>query len=197
MWAVTRIATLYGAELSGYSDNYVIAGDGDDYLIKDDKAANRQGLALLEIDAGREQFITALQNTDLLVNFNNDLFFGGIDEELAGLLAKTQSIAICSQVREVYASASITLPTASYSEYGGTIVNYHSVLQRFAKAVYKNRDPQDILEITRLLGGAIDDAARAWPGIRQSVKVLSGVEPDAIPAQGLKLKDSEESHVGA
>jgi len=47
------------------------------------------------------------------------------------------------------------------------------------------------------VGGAIDDAARAWPGIRQSVKVLSGVEPDAIPAQGLKLKDSEESHVGA
>ena len=197
MWAVTRIATLYGAELSGYSDNYVIAGDGDDYLIKDDKAANRQGLALLEIGAGREQFITALQNTDLLVNFNNDLFFGGIDEELAGLLAKTQSIAICSQVREVYASASITLPAASYSEYGGTIVNHNWVLQRFAKAVYKNRDPQDILEITRLLGGAIDDAARAWPGIRQSVKVLSGVEPDAIPAQGLKLKDSEESHVGA
>ncbi len=197
MWAVKRIATLYGAELSGYCDNYILLGDGDDYLINDDKAANRRGLELLDINTDREQFIQALQNTDLLVNFNNDLFNNGVDDELKALLEKTQSIAVCSHDIEVYKTASIVLPTASYSEYGGTIVNAESVLQRFTKALFKNDDPKDILEITRLLGGAIVDAQHAWPGIKQSVACLADIQPQAIPAEGLKLQNSEEAHVGA
>ncbi len=196
MWAVKRIATLYGAGLSGYSDASVLPGDGDDYLIRDDKAANRKGLALLDIESSKEAFIAALHDTDLLVNFNNDLFFSKVNDELKPLLDSKECIAVCSHVREVFAKAAIIMPTASYSEYGGTIVNEDGVLQRFTKAVTKNDDPHDILEITRLLGGAIADAARAWPGIRQSVGVLSAVQPEQIPAEGLKLQSSEEPHVG-
>ena len=197
MWAVKRIATLYGAELSGYSDSYVIDGDGDDYLINDDKAANRKGLELLDIDSSKEQFINTLQYTDLLVNFNNDLFYGGVDEELKAQLDKTQSIAVCSHQLPVFESATIVLPAASYSEYGGTIVNEDYVLQRFEKALFKNEDPRDVLEITRLLGGAIIDAPHAWPGIRQSVARLADIDPETIPAEGLNLQNSEDTNVGA
>ena len=197
MWAVKRIATLYGAELSGYSDGYIVEGDGDDYLINDDKSANRRGLELLDIDSGRETFIEALQTTDLLVNFNNDLFRGGVEEELQALLEKTQSIAVCTHQLGVYQYSSIVLPTASYSEYGGTVVNEDWVVQRFNKALFKNEDPKDILEITRLLGGAIVDARHAWPGIRQSVPRLAAIDPEAIPAEGIKLQNSEDTNVGA
>ncbi len=197
MWAVKRLATLYGAELSGYSDHYIKDGDGDEYLINDDKAANRRGLELLEIDSSREQFLSGLQHTDLLVNFNNDLFFGGVDEELKSLLDKTQSIAVCSHQLQVYESASLVLPTASYSEYGGTIINEDNVLQRFEKALFKNEDPHDILEITRLLGGAISDGPHAWPGIKQSVACLADIDPQAIPAEGINLQNSEDTNVGA
>jgi NADH-quinone oxidoreductase subunit G len=196
MWAVKRIATLFGAELSGYSDSYVLEGDGDDYLINDDKAANRKGLELLDIDSSREHFINTLQFTDLLVNFNNDLFYNGVDDELKAQLDKTQSIAVCSHRLAVFESAAIVLPTASYTEYGGTIVNEDHVLQRFDKAVFKNEDPKDVLEITRLLG-AIVDAPHAWPGIRQSVADLADIDPAAIPAEGINLHNSEDTNVGA
>jgi NADH-quinone oxidoreductase subunit G len=197
MWAVKRMATLYGAELSGYSDAYVLPGDGDDYLIRDDKGANRKGLELLAIDSDRESFAVALNDTDLLVNFNNDLFFSDINEEFKLLLDTKDCIAICSHALELAEKAAIVLPTASYSEYGGTIINEDGVLQRFNKALSKHDDPHDILEITRLLGGAIADAPRAWPGIRQSVDLLSNVQPENIPAEGLNLKSSEEPHVGS
>jgi len=197
MWAVKRIATLYRAELSGYSDNYIVADDGDDFLINDDKAANRKGLKLLDIDFTKEQFVTGLQHTDLLVNFNNDLFFSTVDEELKSLLDKTQSIAVCSHALPAYETASILLPTASYSEYGGTVVNEDNVLQRFNKALFKNEDRKDILEITRLLGGAVIDAQHAWPGIRHSVAALADIEPEEIPAEGINLQTSEDGNVGA
>jgi NADH-quinone oxidoreductase subunit G len=197
MWAVKRIATFYGAELSGYSDSYILEGDGDDYLINDDKAANRRGLELLDIDASREAFISALEHTDLLVNFNNDLFLHKEDDEIKELLAKTQSIAVCTHRRPAFEDCAIVLPAASYSEYSGTIINEDYVVQRFDKALYKNEDPKDILEITRLLGGAIADNRHAWPGIRQSVRRLADIEPEAIPADGIKLDNSEDDNVGA
>jgi len=197
MWAVKRIATLYGAELSGYSDSYINQGDGDDYLINDDKAANRRGLELLDIDSTRETFLSALQSTDLLVNFNNDLFLHKEDGEVQELLAKTQSIGVCSHQEAAFAECAIVLPSASYTEYSGTIINEDYIVQRFNKALFKNEDPKDILEITRLLGGAIADNQHAWPGIRQSVPRLADIEPEAIPADGIKLHNSEDDNVGA
>lgn len=197
MWAVRRVATLYGASLSGFSDAYVKAGDGDDFLINDDKAANRRGLELIGIKTDRESFIEALQKTDLFVNFNNDLYFSGVDEEIDALLGTVQSIAVCSHQRDVFKKASIILPIASYSEYGGTIINQDYVLQAFAKAVVKNEAGKDMLEVTRLLGGAVIDARHAWPGIRKSVACLADVDPAAIPAEGIKLQTGENGNVGA
>ena len=197
MWAVKRIATLYGAELSGYSSGYVLSGDGDDYLIKDDKSANRRGLELLSIDCDKEGFMAALGDADLLVNFNNDLFVDDSNADLAPLLDVKDSIAICSHDRALFRKAGIVIPVASYSEYSGSVVNEAGILQQFEKAVLRNEDPKDILEITRLLGGAIADAQRAWPGIRQSVEALAEIDPGQIPAEGLKLEISEEANDGA
>ena len=74
------------------------------------------------------------------------------------------------------------------------IVNEDSILQRFSKAVTKNEGAPDVVEITRVLGGAITDWTRSWPGIRQTVPLLADVQPDEIPEQGLKIGDSEDSH---
>ncbi len=195
MWAVKRLADLYGADLSGYSDAYVKTGSGDDYLINDDKGANRRGLELLEIERDKTSFSAALEKCDLFINFDNDLFFTDVNDDLKPLLDAVQSIAVCSHDLPAFSSSTIVLPTASYSEYDGVVVNGDGVLQRFSKAVYKNEDPADIVEITRLLGGAITDWTRSWPGIRQSVPLLSDVRPEQIPAEGLKLAESEDSHV--
>jgi len=195
MWAVMRIATLYGGQIFGYSDAYICEGTGDDYLINDDKAANRRGLQLLRINTEKDAFYKALETTDLFINFDNDLFFSEVDESLKFQLEKTQHIAICSHALQVHTMASIIIPTASYTEYDGVVVNDDWILQRFSKAVFKNDDPRDIVEITRLLGGAIVDWKHAWPGIRQTVPLLANVQPDQIPAEGIKLSDSEDPDV--
>ena len=58
------------------------------------------------------------------------------------LLDNADSIAVCSHDLPVFTvSSSIIVPTASYSEYGGVMVNEDGVLQRFSKAVYKNDRP--------------------------------------------------------
>ena len=194
MWAVKRLATLYGSELSGYSDAYIIAGSGDDYLIRDDKAANRKGLELFDIETDKSLMMAALDRCDLFINFDNNLFFSDINDDLKPLLKHADCISVCSHDLPVFQSSSIIIPTASYSEYDGVIVNDEGILQRFSKAVYKNNGAPDIVEITRLLGGAITDWTRSWPGIRQSVPLLAEVQPDQIPAEGLKIGDSEDSH---
>jgi len=197
LWAVKRIATLYGAVLSGYSDAYVVEGDGDDYLISDDKAANRAGLQLLDIDTGKDSFAAALADADLLVNFNNDLFFTPGNEDLHEALDTTDQVSVCSHALPALSRATVILPCASYSEYGGSIVNKNGVLQRFFRAVRRDADPRDIIEITRLLGGAISEGARAWPGLRQSVPALSQIRPEQIPDEGVTLNSYEETHVDA
>ena len=194
-WAVRRIATLYGGSCSGYSDAYIKKGDGDDYLIRDDKSANRRGLQLLEIDMDKESFMTALQSTDLLISFANDLFHFGQGQELRPLLANTKIAAISAHKTGMVSIAAIALPAASYSEYGGSIVNEDGVLQTFGPAVTKNTPAHDILAITHMLGGAVRDAQHAWPGIKTRVAVLAEVEPDQLPGEGLQLSKNEEPHV--
>ena len=195
MWAVKRIATLFGASLSGYSDAYIKDGEGDDYLINDDKAANRRGLELLSINQERDEFIKRLSDADLFINFDNDLLCNGEDEDVVSLLNLTECIAVCSHAYPIFKRSSIILPTASYSEYGGIIINEDGVLQRFLRAVNKNQAPRDILEITRLLGGAVTDNGRAWRGIRKSVPALADVDPDRLPVEGITIAVSEAADV--
>jgi NADH-quinone oxidoreductase subunit G len=192
MWAVKSIATLFGATLSGYSAAYIKDGDGDDYLICDDKAANRKGLELLQIDTDRATFESDLNETDLFINFDNDLFFTQCNDAL-----KPLAIAICRHQLPVFSTAAIVLPAASYTEYGGSVINENGVLQRFSKAVSKNFRGHDILEITRLLGGAVIDAEQAWLEFRESIPILADVQPEHIPAEGLTLTTSEDDHVGS
>ena len=197
MWAVKRLATLYGSELSGYSDAYIIPDSGDDYLIRDDKAANRKGLDVLEIDTDKTKMMAALDRCDLFINFDNDLFFTDINEDINSLLKQADCVSVCSHDLPLFQASSIIIPTASYSEYDGVVINEDFILQRFNKAVVKIQGAPDVVEITRLLGGAITDWTRSWPGIRQSVPLLSDVQPDEIPEEGLKIGDSEVSNDSA
>jgi len=196
-WAVKRLATLFGATCSGYSDAYIREGDGDDYLIRDDKSANRKGLELLEVDSDKAGFEAALADCDLVISFDNDLFRFESNDELKPVLAAKKVIAISSHTNQLTDLGTVVLPVASYSEYGGCIVNEDGILQSFSPAVRKNEAPVDVLEVTRMLGGAVGDSVQAWPGMRTTVPVLADVQPDLIPAEGLQLSMSEEGHVSA
>ncbi|MFV0437128.1 MAG: 2Fe-2S iron-sulfur cluster-binding protein [Desulfopila sp.] len=197
LWAVKKFAGQKGASCLGCADAYVKDGDGDDFLICDDKSANRRGLELLGIATDAQSFATALADCDLLISFDNDLFRAGDDPELRERLAARKLIAISCRINTMTDLSQLALPVASFSEYSGSIVNVQGVLQAFKAAVRKNEQQADILALTLLLGGDVADNAKAWTEMRAAVAVLADVHPDQIPAEGLQLSVNEESHVSA
>ncbi len=185
--AVKKLAEQNSAIISGYSDGYIKPDDGDDYLIQDDKAANRAGLNLLDIDTDKAAFEEAVKEADLLVNFNNALSCVTDAAGLDALLGSCKLAVVSAYSDAVTEKADIAVPTASYSEYDGTIVNCDNILQVFSKAVVKNEPLDDMVTIVGLLGGEINSSASAWAELKKSVEALKDVEPEHIPEQGLAL----------
>jgi hypothetical protein len=70
-------------------------------------------------------------------------------------------------------------------------------LKCFHSALTKNNDPKDILAITASLGGPLHNRKEAFSELQKAIPALDGFEYDNIPAQGLKLNDSEAANVTA
>jgi NADH-quinone oxidoreductase subunit G len=197
MRAIQQFAASQNAMLSGYSDGYIKQGDGDDYLIQDDKSANRAGLDLLGIDSSKTGFETAVAEADLLISFQNDLTRTLGTEACTQLKERMVLISIGSYQDAFTQMAAIILPVASYSEKDGTIVNADRILQRYAVAVEKNAPPVTLIDAVAQLGGEITSLASAWDDLSASVAGLNKVDFAQIPEQGLALTDSEVSNVAA
>ncbi len=191
MTAIKTLADKLGAVLSGYSDGLINEGDGDDYLIQDDKAANRAGIGLLGINSDKNRLAEALEEADLIISFNNNFFLGDGGKDLAKNLKGVKIVAVSTHENELTQKAAICIPTASHSEYSGCIVNVDNILQKFTKAVSKNEEPVDIIKITSLFGGPTVDAKSASSEMKKIIVSLKNVNLDQIPAEGYKLNNSE------
>lgn len=197
MVTVKALSDKLGATLTGYSEGYIKQGDGDDYLIQDDKSANRAGLKLLEINNSRDTFEGAMQEADLLVNFNNDLALSFEENKLSKLLKGTKVIAVTTHDTPLNATADMAIPVASYSEYDGTVINSDNILQRFSKAITKNIDLEDISVVAAKLGSPLQTPGERFAALQQIISALKEFEPDKIPAKGLNLNNSEAANVTA
>jgi NADH-quinone oxidoreductase subunit G len=69
MYAIQKLATIYGAKISGYSDGYIDRDFEDDFLKKADKAPNRSGFRHFNIDDTKEHFDEVLEVSSLMVSF--------------------------------------------------------------------------------------------------------------------------------
>ncbi|WP_051309269.1 2Fe-2S iron-sulfur cluster-binding protein [Desulfogranum japonicum] len=191
--AVKKLASQHSATVSGFSDGYIKPGDGDDFLIQDDKSANRAGLELLGIDLSKATFDALVEATDLLIVFDNDLSMSLDEAALSALAGKTKIAVVGAYDSPLVGQATFVYPVASYSEYSGTVVNADKVVQTFDTAVVKNDPLEDIVAVAGLLGGEISDNNQAWKEIKVSVEALKDVEPEMIPEQGLALTVDEGS----
>ncbi len=191
--AVKQLAVQNNASISGFSDGYIKVGDGDDFHIQDDKAANRAGLEMLGIDTSRETFEAQVSGADLLVVFDNDLALSLDESALNDLASTTKIVVVGSYDGDLVSRASIVYPVASYTEYDGTVVSCDSIVQTFNKAVRKNDPLEDIVAVAGLLGCEIGNNQEAWTAIRGSVEALKDVAPEMIPEQGLALTLDEGS----
>lgn len=196
MISVKALAEKLGATLSGYSVGYIKVGDGDEYLIQDDKAANRSGMSLLDIDSSKETLENALSEADLFINFNNDLSRSFEDAAIAKLLRDTKVIAVSTHDTPMISTATLTIPVASYSEYAGSVVNCDNILQSFDKAITKNIALGDIAAIAARLGSPLQTVSERFTALQEIISALKDLEPDKIPAEGLNL-NSEAANVTA
>lgn len=194
MRAIQQLATHKAAVLSGYSEGYIQKGDGDDYLIQDDKSANRAAFALLGIDESKDTLTAALNEADLLISFGNDLSLSGMD---CTALGKTELAFVGSYANNCADAASYLLPVASYSEDSGSIINIDGVLQRYGAAVVKNEPLPSMLQILAQLGGAFGDVQAVWSDLNSAVEAFNKVDLQNIPAEGLALTVSEVDNVTA
>lgn len=197
MIAVKTLAEKLQASLSGFSAGYIKEGDGDGFLIEDDKSANRAGLTLLGIDCSQENFERAVQDAQLLINFNNDLTRSYSDSELKNLFKDTKVITASSHDDPLSAMADIAIPVATSSEYAGSVINCNNILQTFSGAVARNHKPADIAEIAVKLGSPLKSRNEQFAELRKYFSVFKDFEADTVPAEGLKLNDSEAANVKA
>ena len=197
MVTVQALAEKIGASLSGYSEGYIKIGDGDDYLIQDDKSANRAGLTLLGIESSKNVFEKAVQEASLLINFSNDLTLSYSENELTKLFKDTKVLAIATTDNQCTALADLAIPVASFSEYSGTIINCDNILQHFSKAITKNNDLEDVSTIAVRLGSPLVSENDRFSALQQHISALKEFGPDQIPAEGLNLKKSEAPNVTA
>ena len=193
MIAIKALAEAVEAKLSGYSDGYTKAGDGDGWLIQDDKSANRAGLALLGIDSTKETFDGALNSSDTVISFNNDPFIHDTGSEFRQKFEKMKVIAVSTHDNALTKNAAIAIPVASYSEYSGSVINTDGILQHFSQAVRKNKPLADTIQIAGALGSPIVTESDIVSEMKKVLPSLTTV----IPEGGLKLTESEAAHVPA
>ncbi len=197
LYALTQFAAATKATLCGYSDGYIKAGDGDGYLIQDDKSANRASFAILGIDASRAAFDAAVNGADLLLSFGNDLGKSLSDAELSTLLDKLQLVYVGSSQLPTISKAAVVLPIASYSEDCGTLINIDQRLQQYHAAVVKNTPLTNLIQVVQQLGGAVKDVHEARAGLVKSVTALNGLDLEKVPGEGIALTDNEVANVAA
>jgi NADH-quinone oxidoreductase subunit G len=193
MVAVKALAEAVGAKILGYSDGYISRGDGDDWLIQDDKSANRAGLALLGIDTSEGSFSSLMNESDVLVSFNNDLFIRDSGKEFRQRLEKMKVVSIGTHENALTRNAAIAIPVASYTESSGSVINKDGILQRYSQAVKKNNELAGMIEITGMLGGPVVTGSDIMAEMKKVIPSLT----DVIPESGLKLTESEAAHVPA
>jgi NADH-quinone oxidoreductase subunit G len=197
MQAVIKLATANNAVVSGYSEGYIKTGDGDLFLIQDDKSANRAAFGLLGLDSSKAGFESALVEADLVISFQNDLCRSLDDADIAKIQDKAKIVYIGSYKEGLGEIAAITLPVAAYSEDTGIIINADNILQQYDVAVRKNDPAIDLLQIVTLLGGEFKNREEVLTDLSATIAALNNIDLKLIPSEGIALTDKEVSNVAA
>jgi NADH-quinone oxidoreductase subunit G len=202
MYAICQLGKHLSGFVSGYSDGYRLPGDGDDFLIEDDKSANRKSFEILGISQEKEQFCKYIEASDLVICFDNNLLAGASDEEKAMMAERLKGrkfVSIASHSLPINELADISLPCASFSEYDGCVINSAGILQKIEKAVCKNKEPKTVHEIAvALSGGFVDlDLGAIRKRIFGESGIFAGVNYDEVPEEGIKLQNTGVAYVPA
>ncbi len=181
MVRVKRLASVYGAKISGYDVSEYDASFGDDYLKCNDLSSNRRGFNLLGIDEKKESL---------------DQFSAGI--ELAVLIGR-DDVKTLKNYEDIYAKVSLNasmpkesevydlyLPMLTHMSREGSFINIDGFLQ-FSKAqIEYSLETQSLCKIIdTILGDNISTCKDIWK--HDLSKLIKGISLENIKKESIKM----------
>ena len=185
MYLIKKLAKFYGAKLNAYTSYLYKEGDGDDYLIQDDKASNRASLKILDIDESLEGFTEGVRNSELLVLFNNkEIEF--INKEL---INNKFIINISAFDNDIVKLSNYNIPCTSYSDTQGIYINCDLLVQKTEVAISKL--VPNIYELVNVF--SLDELTKDLFDIREELSLnlssLKEIDLNNISYEGESLKE--------
>ncbi len=145
------LAKILGANVSGYSPQYIDETFGDDYLKQNDKSVNRVAFKELKISEDGKDFKSFIKKASLVVILNNNYFDKNIN------LLETKKVISCfSHNCETIANSDIAIPIASFYEKSGTYINFAGTKQKVISKIKKNSPSESITSIIEHIKTLID-----------------------------------------
>lgn len=175
------------------------AGEGDDFLIREDKNPNANGLKLAAKAAGLavegfDALLSKVQGGTVahVVSFGVEI---PGDATVVGRAFEQLRTFVALAVNEspVADSATVLLPLSTHLEFDGSFVNYYGRLQRFAGAIAPKSESLPafawVTKLSAALGAAwtFADGREAFALLATRGEPFAGLTFDGIPEEGVVL----------
>jgi NADH-quinone oxidoreductase subunit G len=194
-------AALFAKEVLGAKKLFATgraAGKGDDFLIREDKNPNANGLKLvaqavgLDLGTADELVAAAGGKVKHLLAFGAEL--PGDEAKASAALAKLDTFVLAAVTDGAVAEqATHVLPLATHLEQDGTFVNYYGRLQRFRRTIEPRFGSLPawawVTRLSKALGSpwAFDSAGEAFGVLASKAPALKGLSLAGLPDTGVTL----------
>ena len=178
---IQLLAKRFDLDINAYTDAYVDEAFGDEWLRSSDRSANLAGVKKLGIKTSKEDLVTALEKTKVLVNFDHKALCQTSDE-LDNLFSRKTQIHFVSHLFDGCHKHELLLPVSSYSEQEGSLINEDGLLQRFEAGLCNER--KSILELLHTINDTPPTPKAVWNEI---LSERLGLGHENIPPQGRRL----------
>lgn len=192
----------FAKEVLSVSKVYVTgrsAGKGDDFLIREDKNPNTNGVNLAAKAAGLtlgafDELLSSVGSgaTTSLVMLGAEV--PADEAKTAEAFSKLQNLVVFAvNESELTAAATLLLPLSSHHEFEGTFVNYYGRLQRFNQVIAPKGDSLPgwawVTKLTAAFGSAwkFTTAAEAFGLLAAKGGVFGGLNFNELPFTGVVL----------
>jgi NADH-quinone oxidoreductase subunit G len=151
MQNLKAFAQSTGANISGYSPQYIDESFGDDYLKRNDKSANRASFKEASISEDEEEFKRYLDAASLVVVFDNNYF----DLNMS-LLENKQVISCFAHTTKTIEQSNVVIPLASFYEKNGTYINCDGIKQKVISGMNKETPEHNITSLLEVIKSLLE-----------------------------------------
>ncbi|HIC44972.1 MAG TPA: 2Fe-2S iron-sulfur cluster binding domain-containing protein [Sulfurimonas sp.] len=175
------ISKRFDLEVFAFSQGYEDKSFGDDWLRNSDKSANLASVNKLGIKTSKDDLIRALEDTQLVINFNHVSFLH-TNPSYQALLLDKKEIHFASHSFDNCKNNELLLPISSYSEHEGSLINEDGIVQRFEAGLCN--DKKSLLELLHSVLSTPASPKEVWD---EHLEEVFGFGYEDIGAEGKQV----------